>query len=35
MARAVEAFNAHVHRDERVEIAMLPLGEGVTLLRVR
>ena len=35
MARAVEAFNAHVHLDERVEIAMLPLGEGVTLLRVR
>jgi predicted O-methyltransferase YrrM len=35
MSRAVRAFNAHVHRDERVEIAMLPLGEGVTLLRVR
>ena len=35
MARAVKAFNAHVHHDERVDIAVLPLGEGVTLLRVR
>lgn len=35
MARAVKAFNAHVHHDERVEIAVLPIGEGVTLLRVR
>ena len=34
-ARAVQAFNAHVHRDERVELAMLSIGEGVTLLRVR
>jgi len=34
-ARAVKAFNAHVHHDERVEIAVLPMGEGLTLLRVR
>lgn len=34
-ARAVKDFNAHVHHDERVDIAVLPLGEGVTLLRVR
>jgi predicted O-methyltransferase YrrM len=27
-------FNRHVHRDPRVEIAMLPVGEGLTLLRV-
>ena len=33
-ARAVKAFNAHVHQDPRVEIAMLPVGEGLTLLRV-
>ena len=35
MARAVRDFNAHVHEDPRVEIAMLPVGEGLTLLRVR
>jgi caffeoyl-CoA O-methyltransferase len=34
-AQAVKAFNTHVHHDERVEIAVLPIGEGVTLLRVR
>lgn len=34
-ARAIQAFNRHVHHDERVELAMLPLGEGVTMLRVR
>jgi predicted O-methyltransferase YrrM len=30
----VKAFNRHVHRDPRVDLAMLPLGEGLTLLRV-
>jgi caffeoyl-CoA O-methyltransferase len=34
-SRAVQAFNAHVHRDERVELAMLSIGEGLSLLRVR
>lgn len=34
-ARAVRDFNVHVHEDPRVEIAMLPVGEGLTLLRVR
>lgn len=34
-AKALRAFNAHVHHDERVDIAMLPIGEGLTLLRVR
>ena len=34
-AKALRAFNEHVHHDERVDLAMLPLGEGVTLLRVR
>ena len=34
-ARAMVAFNELVHRDERVELAMLTVGEGLTLLRVR
>jgi len=33
-ADAIRAFNAHVHHDERVELSMLPIGEGLTLLRV-
>jgi predicted O-methyltransferase YrrM len=33
-AQAIRAFNEHVHHDKRVEISMLPLGEGLTLLRV-
>jgi caffeoyl-CoA O-methyltransferase len=33
-AQAIMDFNRHVHRDPRVEIAMLPVGEGLTLLRV-
>jgi predicted O-methyltransferase YrrM len=34
-ANALRAFNEHVHNDERVDLSMLPLGEGVTLLRKR
>jgi predicted O-methyltransferase YrrM len=34
-ANAMRAFNELVHRDERVDLAMLTVGEGVTLLRVR
>jgi predicted O-methyltransferase YrrM len=34
-ARAMLAFNELVHRDERVELAMLTVGEGLTLLRLR
>jgi caffeoyl-CoA O-methyltransferase len=34
-ARAMLAFNELVHRDERVDLAMLTVGEGLTLLRVR
>jgi len=34
-ARALRAFNDHVHHDERVDLSMVPIGEGVTLLRVR
>ena len=33
-AEAIKKFNQHVHNDERVDIAMLPVGEGLTLLRV-
>jgi predicted O-methyltransferase YrrM len=33
-ATAIRAFNAHVHHDTRVELSMLPIGEGLTLLRV-
>jgi len=34
-AKAMRAFNELVHRDERVDIAMLTVGEGLTLLRKR
>ena len=34
-AKAMLAFNELVHRDERVDLAMLTVGEGLTLLRVR
>jgi predicted O-methyltransferase YrrM len=33
-AEAIKAFNRHVHLDDRVDLAMLPVGEGLTLLRV-
>lgn len=35
IARALRAFNDHVHHDERVDLSMLPIGEGLTLLRRR
>jgi predicted O-methyltransferase YrrM len=34
-AKAMRAFNELVHHDERVDLAMLTVGEGLTLLRVR
>jgi predicted O-methyltransferase YrrM len=34
-ARAMREFNDHVHHDERVDLSMVPIGEGVTLLRRR
>jgi predicted O-methyltransferase YrrM len=34
-AKAMLAFNVFVRKDERVEQAMLTIGEGLTLLRVR
>ena len=34
-AKAVVAFNEQLRTDERVEPAILTVGEGLTLLRVR
>lgn len=34
-ARAMRQFNEHVHHDERVDLSMIPIGEGLTLLRRR
>jgi predicted O-methyltransferase YrrM len=34
-ARALREFNEKVHRDERVDLALVPIGEGLTLLRKR
>jgi caffeoyl-CoA O-methyltransferase len=34
-AKAMRVFNELVLRDERVDVAMLTVGEGLTLLRVR
>jgi caffeoyl-CoA O-methyltransferase len=31
----IRAFNEHVHRDDRVEMSLLPLGDGLTLARKR
>jgi caffeoyl-CoA O-methyltransferase len=35
LAKALRDFNDHVHHDERVDIALLSIGEGLTLLRKR
>lgn len=34
-AQAMRNFNEHVHKDERVDLSIIPIGEGVTLLRRR
>jgi caffeoyl-CoA O-methyltransferase len=34
-ARALRDFNKHVHHDERVDLSLVPIGEGLTLLRRR
>jgi caffeoyl-CoA O-methyltransferase len=34
-AKAMREFNEHVHHDERVDLSMIPIGEGLTLLRRR
>lgn len=35
IGRALRKFNDHVHHDERVDLSLVPIGEGLTLLRVR
>jgi predicted O-methyltransferase YrrM len=30
---AIRALNSHIHADERVQISMLPVGDGLTLVR--
>jgi predicted O-methyltransferase YrrM len=32
---ALRAFNDHVYRDERVDLSLVPIGDGLTLLRKR
>jgi len=32
---SLRAFNDHVHRDERVDLSLVPIGDGLTLLRKR
>jgi predicted O-methyltransferase YrrM len=32
---ALRAFNDQVHRDERVDLSLVPIGDGLTLLRKR
>jgi predicted O-methyltransferase YrrM len=33
--RAIREFNDALHADQRVDLSMLPLGDGVTLARKR
>ena len=33
--RAVRAFNDHVHGDDRVDLSMIPVGDGLSLIRRR
>jgi predicted O-methyltransferase YrrM len=32
---ALRDFNNHVHKDERVDLSLVPIGDGLTLLRKR
>jgi predicted O-methyltransferase YrrM len=32
---AIREFNEHVHNDERVDLSMIPIGDGLTLARKR
>src|SRR5262245_22386047 len=34
-AKALREFNEHVHHDERVDLSLIPIGEGLTLMRRR
>jgi predicted O-methyltransferase YrrM len=33
--KAVRAFNRMIHADQRVDMVMLPIGDGLTLARKR
>lgn len=33
--RAIRAFNSRIHQDERVDLSLLPIGDGLTLARKR
>jgi len=32
---AIRAFNARLHEDERIELSLVPIGDGLTLARKR
>jgi O-methyltransferase len=32
---AIRQFNEHVHRDDRVDLCLVPIGDGVTMARKR
>jgi predicted O-methyltransferase YrrM len=32
---AIRQFNEHLHRDERIDLCMVPIGDGLTLARKR
>ena len=34
-AQAIKEFNEHVLRDDRVELVMLAVGDGLTLARAK
>jgi predicted O-methyltransferase YrrM len=33
--RAVRAFNDHVYGDDRVDVSLVPIGDGLSLIRRR
>ncbi len=35
ISRALQEFNKRIHHDERVDLSLVPIGEGLTLLRKR